>query len=431
MQVLLGLLRVYVMIKTYYMNPARYSAWIKSNNAGAEQFYPDTIKTASSKIQTVGESNPLWREQVAKQEDACTPRTVTYKFHVYKEPSFGFRTLKYGGGVLSARGALMIAPVTTEHAVDWTSARAQGRAKALAKVHQAHHSAMGGVLAGEILQTLHMLRHPLEALRSGFHNYFAAVEYNVRDAKSKYPKKVRIRGVNQRSKKDTVKSIIADTYLEYKFGWRPLFEDVKDTITALDRLITQHEVTRADSKFVLRENAPSTVQTREISSMLLREEFRQESKFTLSTKAALKPVVAHDFHTQFGLDLESFAPTLWELLPWSFVIDYFVNVQQLLNSTFTVKHEVIYVSQTEIRETANTKIISWDGKSVSPSSGFTIAEVLNNTAGKFVERNKVIQRVCTFAYPPLDFHVPKRSQLINLAALLASHNKATYSMRGS
>lgn len=400
--------------------------------------FPGVVGTGSFlrrsyKYQSRGDTNPHWREQVIREENACTPRTVTYISNVNQNAQFQGTYLHYptmAPHVISSEGFLFAhPPIMNEMAVDWNPARAQGRSKAIAKLHAAHHSAMGGVIAGQITQTLHMLRHPLEALRSGFHNYFAAVEHRVRDNRSKTPKKVKIRGVNQRSKRDTVRGIVADTYLEYVFGWQPALSDVKDIITALDRLLTQHEVTRADSKYIERFSGPSSSTPKTQFSLNLREEKRVKAKYILSTKAALRPIVSHDFHTQFGLDFESFAPTVYELVPWSFVLDYFLNVQDLMNAAFTVRSELIYASQTEIRETVNTHLIKWNG--TYSVSAMRSPGVIKNNVGVFTETVKVIERECSLQFPPLVFTVPARNQLINMAALLASHNKATYAIRGS
>lgn len=406
--------------KTYWDYPTSFSSSLRLFR-GSLTTSPYAVVDRTSKT-AQQEQVEGWRDGLRKREDVCSPRSLLSKKWVFSPCKFEVQYTTYGyTSTIYAEGAHMLKPGLDPVKSDWTADRAAGRAKAIAKVNQAHHSTQFGVFAGEILQTLNMLRHPLEALRSGYKNYFDAI-----DARTK---KVSIRGINQRSKRENLQSMVADTYLEYKFGWVPLHEDVKGIITALDRLLTQHRVTRADSKYRATYESPILREIRSIGGNLkCEEERKRQTSYILSTKCALKPAVDHDFQTQFGMDLPSFAPTLWELLPWSFVIDYFANVQQLLNAAFTVRSEVVYVSQTEIIRTKAVNRIKLLGLDRTvDTSGYS---VLHDRAGSLTGESVSLTRACAFGFPPFSVGMPSRGQIINLAALIASHNRSTWALRG-
>lgn len=57
-----------------------------------------------------------------------------------------------------------------------------------------------------------------------------------------------------------------------------------------------------------------------------------------------------DWQPVFGANLLNFVPTVYELLPWSFLVDYFVNVNEVISSTFTDTSNLKWSSKTIIRK---------------------------------------------------------------------------------
>jgi hypothetical protein len=51
----------------------------------------------------------------------------------------------------------------------------------------------------------------------------------------------------------------------------------------------------------------------------------------------------------FGLSPEEFVPTVWELLPWSFLVDYFTNIGDILEAGATDTSTVAWIEQATIR----------------------------------------------------------------------------------
>lgn len=387
-----------------------------------------TLQTLLTSTKTAtGEKVDDWRWKLANKIDCCSPRTSsTYKVKLYNEVHTEIVALynNVPKGSALVKGAAMLVPSTTRVIADFDRPRADARSKALAKVNSAHHTGSAYVMLGELAQTLQMLRHPLEALRDGMRNYLDEVDHITGRKK--------IRGINQASKGEKLQSAIAGTYLEYTFGWVPLLKDIQEIMSAVEATASQQEVTRADSKYRESFEAKPLIQAREMAgSLTMQEVHLRQTEYILSTKCALTPFVDHDFLTQSGFDLTSFVPSLWNLLPWSFLLDYFANVNQMLASAFTVRDEVTYVSQTEIIRTTGQSTLRLVAPYFSAASGYKNGGIKHNVMGNLTVVKSDYVRVCTHQLPPFALSFPGLRQGVNIGALLAAHNRSTWAIRGS
>jgi hypothetical protein len=53
---------------------------------------------------------------------------------------------------------------------------------------------------------------------------------------------------------------------------------------------------------------------------------------------------------RLGFRLDEFVPTLWEVLPWSFLVDYFSNVSEIISAATYVNSNLAYCSKTVVTE---------------------------------------------------------------------------------
>jgi hypothetical protein len=65
-----------------------------------------------------------------------------------------------------------------------------------------------------------------------------------------------------------------------------------------------------------------------------------------------KPVIARSAVQELGLNLSNWLPTLWECIPYSFVVDYFTNAGQMINAVSFLDADVLWVERS-VRNTAN------------------------------------------------------------------------------
>lgn len=203
----------------------------------------------------------------------------------------------------------------------------------------------GGIFLGELREALHMIRHPAQSLKKLTEDYFGVLHKRRREAVSL-----------KRARK-----VLADSWLEYSFGWRPLMSDIADGITAYERLFE-------DLGFVRRTfSATGEVNGEEVLSeyptaagqVLLKAKRLYKTTVQVRYKCGTSRTAEGRRSTEgianmLGVGWRDFAPTIWELVPWSFLVDYFVNVGEIINAATTITSDVTWVCKTQ-RKTRSAK----------------------------------------------------------------------------
>jgi hypothetical protein len=200
----------------------------------------------------------------------------------------------------------------------------------------------GPTFLGELRETLHMIRRPASALYSSANGYLDALTRRKRASPKHWTK------------------TISGLWLEHSFGWKPLINDVLDAAKAQRALISQprQKVLSAGGKDVSNPfpvgvwgngvYAAGTVgdnrmlaRSRRVDSVIVRYKGKVKAQAEMTT---------WDKWALFGFTPSEFIPTAWELLPWSFLIDYFTNIGDILTSAVTSTQNVVYVNKTVISE---------------------------------------------------------------------------------
>lgn len=314
-----------------------------------------------------------------------------------------FLQAKYtGSGIAEYCPDASLSVTVDPEVIDYAKAAFISRARSLMSPTQ------GGVILGEIRETLHLIRHPASALRNGLSSYLQTV-------------KKRGRGLRKASvaKKN---SVVAQTWLEYCFGWAPLLADIDNSMESLARLVTkvapltQVRVSRSSDVYDGTEfgNVSSSLEnaTYDIS-------FRHKSRCSIYGALDVSFEPQPTFRGAFGLRAHDIIPTLWELIPYSFVIDYFTNIGDIVSAG-----------------SFNTQFLSWWGMTTTgenvvytnnfqqiphdpPTDEFS-SVVGSISCGGTVSRSKVMQRSLEpVLVPSLRFQIPGIKQGFNIAALVA------------
>jgi hypothetical protein len=158
----------------------------------------------------------------------------------------------------------------------------------------------------------------------------------------------------------------ADAYLEIRYGLRPIYYDVIATIEALQSLgETKRQVLHLHHGIEDTISAPSVVAKRSGTTQTgVSTTFNViDGKRTVARAGAVLDfkIADADLFSEFDLDI---IQTAWELVPFSFIADWFLNIGDLLNSwspvyDVTVKGTYV-VLQEEVRRSAYaTKVYSY------------------------------------------------------------------------
>jgi len=187
-----------------------------------------------------------------------------------------------------------------------------------------------GVFTGELLETARLLASPVKRLREEVGNL-------VSDALRKKAK-------HKKSTAKTRRAAVADTWLTWSFGVKPLISDANDAALAFRALASGRcidsirftGIGEADGSL----SYPNGLSFEGVnlgpgvpSSLIGR--VRYTDKCMVIYRGAMKnsnPSGEMPLPMRFGLDLSSVVPTTWELIPWSFMVDYFTNVGDALDA---------------------------------------------------------------------------------------------------
>jgi hypothetical protein len=312
---------------SYYSSMTKHQ-WDSTNGTDSTVSY-DRSNTLYSRTFN-GSYNPRWKNQIRLQQNATTTASGSQKHvaaDVFISKIRGFRYSPltntgplgqedYGYPYLSglwAHESLAPADIVT-------SVTNRAIMKFLEKADAVRSSFEAGQDIGELKQTIHGILHPMQAMR---------------DLSVKY-----LEGVMKRTRKlKQVKAIskaVADSYLEYRFGWRPLALDIADAYASLTN--NSHfdtvPITASATDYFRLNNGTlwSPISGGDYSSLAM---YKVVGTYTVRLKGAIKTNATGgkiSLAQNLQLDLPHFLPTIWDLLPYSWMIDYFANIGDIIKA---------------------------------------------------------------------------------------------------
>lgn len=311
----------------------RYTSSCTAYDAAHPGGYPPNVLnrtlTATSTV-TYGNNFKDWRQRIANGSDCTTGLTGRRRGHVI---SRGGDVAHYNSGKIFQRftGDLAAAE-NTATIIDpgtATDSTANARAKSAFLKHYitARNDWRGGNFLAEIRETLHALRHPIKSLYDRTWTFAG-----------------RIGKLKKVHKRDpfVLRKHLADAWLGYAFGIRPLVSDINDATTAFNNIGShegKHDTHRVSgfgrNTLVTKDTiggqafgiggatATSTVFDRFIKT-------DNTVRYTAAIVATCG--TGRQDLQRIGLDVFDIAPALWEATWLSFLVDYFANVGEMFDS---------------------------------------------------------------------------------------------------
>lgn len=322
-----------------------------TRNGATQRFYAfETFDGASDSVQTsasVGYSDsftggqlPTWRRHVAHGNNATTDASglretysvghgsasVTWKQKGIHQPLTAFIT----PGQWDGSGCMSLSNIFRAGSPDGFGefeaiADTQARIRFLQQYRQARTTFNGGTFLGELAETVHQIRHPAQKLREGLVDYYHDV-------------KKRLNGVRRNSKKQS--RIVAESWLEYSFGVKPLVMDIYDAVALLRARpdsawspIRGFANTPCTYSFSVSTLSPPAITG--LAAAPISWSYNRQTKGVSSVRyigAVRCSVPVPSFVEQVGLSWSNVLPTAWELIPYSFLVDYFTNIGNIIDS---------------------------------------------------------------------------------------------------
>lgn len=407
---------MYIKDRSFYVNPSHSLTLRMSNNGG-----PFSSKASWNPIKCFrsvqGDNLPDFSRKISMRSDATTP-LIGISDTIQLRPIFvdmagtGFGQTRVLKGTCTEQFNLI--PPTD--GIFSSSSMDIARAKALSQLNQYVQSKQSPfsaqIFAGEIRETLQFIKHPLET----------SVEL-LRSAVST-ASSIRKKGITLSSKdknRHRLSKALADQWLELRFAILPLVNDIQEILKILEEDPQTFDRYRFYGEFA----------SRTTSKSLARYDFVDITNVTY-TDIKYQYIVRVGFITKLlqhveGLqgylktsfsDLSQVVPTIWELTPYSFLIDYFVNIGDILNAPLKINSFASYVCASKVQ----TASLSYHYLGHAPQSGWTItkSDIKDANGPQAITTHRRVDRSSlTSTVPPLVFQLPGSNiRLANISALL-------------
>jgi hypothetical protein len=160
----------------------------------------------------------------------------------------------------------------------------------------------GATFVAELGELLRMLRRPLKA----YSDVLKGIQRKMRTSKGSH-------GV-------TVSKFISANWLQYRYGIMPIVYDTEDVLEAIDNL--NHHVLRYTARGSASDNESST--TEDTRTGYWRVTRTTSTSHSVTCRAGI--IYTSDTRNSFGRNAADTPNAVWEVVPFSFVADWFANI---------------------------------------------------------------------------------------------------------
>jgi len=305
-----------------------------------------------------GTSQPKWRSIIKNGASATTVLTGTRVRRLSLVPfsgTVGFNPITGDpkAYVETITGSSSSANAQPGHLGSASLSKAENRAliSALRRVREQRTQVQGMTFLGELKETIQMLKRPFAGARKYIDRYFSDL--------SKMRKGRNGQWKGRAARTEGFLSEAGSAWLEVSFGIQPLLSDVKGIAEALARsqIDSRRTVISGTGTDIAVADSTSTENYGNYSTLSLRK--RITTTYMVRYKVYLDYSRSSDIGSSgrlmdlAGFRLDQFVPTVWELVPWSFLVDYFTNIGDVLEAGCTSQNEIKFVVRTQRLETVD------------------------------------------------------------------------------
>lgn len=282
----------------------------------------------------------------------------------------------------------------------------------------------GIVAAGELMKTIGMVTRPARALQSSATRFIS-----------------RLRKLRKRETSGSNWArVAADSWLELVFGWKPLLADIEDGAIALARTATRDALSRqqfrshgghthhVSTTSILKTPSLDPFNTLFYKGERVLKQTMEIILYGVWTTNLRDPEVLHSsasrLATLSGLNWEDVPAQAWELIPWSFVVDYFSNVGDCIEAAANTEGGPKWVAEVQKLSTEQVENLKLDVASLTTNLGGLYWHSSDSGYSSYSSYQTISRGLfnMNFFSPSLSFRLPVGVQWLNLAALAAGGN---------
>lgn len=375
-----------------------------------------------------GVSNPKWRSIIKSGGDATTPFTGSDVKVLEETPFFhtcGFKPVPGDKSdyVETISGFSSVYTDIPGHIGGTSLQEADNQAlkRAYSRLQNYQGSFQGIVALGELRETIHLLRNPLLGVQKIYKTFLEDL------SKSKSLKALKDRRTAKNRKSFLEEA--ADKHLAVAFGVKPLLSDAEELVGAIlkqtygtHRTVlvgTGKDVKAADSAVYEFFGNYTSVVTNRVD--VTTRSVKYKMFIDLAKTADFGSISG--VQKALGFDPSQFVPGIYNLIPWSFLVDYVSNLGDVIEAGCTSQENVRFVVRTDRLETVRVQTIAPHlATAVASSSRFWSD---GGQPGSSVIARRTVSRSSSSALgmPTLTTNLPTRMQGLNILALLKANEK--------
>lgn len=311
--------------------------------SGSWQQFGTVISVTRNDSVVKGPNYPDWRERL-RQSKQCTTTLTGLRYKEKKTEGFVTHTLTGTGcntlaiRTRHSRGDLL--KPQNRYESDFTPPSAltiltdNGAKRCV--VNKLTGEFTSGVFIGELGKTLRMIRDPARTFRQALDKY--------RD---------RVRGLRGSSR--AIAKGLADAWLTTAYGVKPLIADIEDANHALNK-IAQNRGSRKRFTCAFSDSLTGSTEgpfNADLSGVSIDYWYCRDYYHTTVYRGVMRlesdSTITLARHL-LGFTPEQFVPTVYELIPYSFLVDYFTNIGDIINAWSVGTSKLRWASKTTIAE---------------------------------------------------------------------------------
>nr|WEU70905.1 MAG: maturation protein [Hangzhou atkins-like virus 2] len=336
---------------------------------------------------SVGNKVEGWRRLIASMRQAGSPYTSDRYFldkrsHPIRVSYVGYdrglptppwsnqKKNTYSGGLIYLSDIAVINHLTTNSA----KARNNALKKLYRLIREQEEAFNYAPFVAELKEALGMIRRPADALQQAVTNYLRHMRKNHARM---------VRGVPLAKRPAVIRKVLAGSWAEFSFGWAPTVGDVESAAEALARFVDETNNGGRLSYKRIQASGRDIVQidhglgkvwdntVREVSmtrQTTTSETYRYVVGWLQDIEVALGGSPRH-FARVFGVDnFRNLALGAYEVIPFSWLVDYFINVGEILEAWATPTHQIQWIVETRLQATKVTRYYQHTGRQHVPWS---------------------------------------------------------------
>ncbi len=229
-----------------------------------------------------------------------------------------------------------------------STADAQALSLFARRIRDAQGSFRGSTVVAELAETIRGLRNPAAGLRGLLDFYHRRSRDNIRKAIGRDPLSRRVQDLTKGQRRAAQRAL-SESWLEYQYGALPLIGDIRDAIRSYNRFSNRPPRQAVSAISYVDSDISRTTKSTSFHDFSVLHEIFSQDQTSVRYYGAVKlstNTFSSSLAEEAGFRTRDFLPALWEWIPYSFLVDYFSNIGDIIEAASIVRSDVAWMART-------------------------------------------------------------------------------------